>query len=115
VWLKTDLPDRQIILSDLSRLEPLAWPQIVPKSRACKKRFHEAIQFDRSRWFGPRENFTFRKSKIMHIFWPTRLDMWGVRVVTNARRAAMDANALSDVRCVSGRPSRVVLAPLGWR
>ena len=42
------------------------------------------------------------------------LNKRGVRVVTNVRRDAMDANALSDVQCASGRPSRVVLTPLGW-
>jgi hypothetical protein len=35
----------------------------------------------------------------------------GERVVTIVRRDAMDANALPDVQCVSGRQRRVGLAP----
>jgi hypothetical protein len=35
----------------------------------------------------------------------------GERVVTIAGRDAMDANALSDVQCMSGRLKRVGLAP----
>jgi hypothetical protein len=35
----------------------------------------------------------------------------GERVVTIVRRDAMDANALSDVQCASGRQKRVGLAP----
>jgi len=38
----------------------------------------------------------------------------GERVVMIVRRDAMDANALSDVQCVSVQQKRVVLAPLGW-
>jgi len=37
-----------------------------------------------------------------------------IAIVTNARRDAMDVMAPYDVRRRNGRPSRVVLAPLGW-
>src|SRR5262249_23931373 len=61
-----------------------------------------------------RKILIFRFSGKYGSFRPSRPGKRGVRVVTDGGRVAMDVGALSDGQRVSGRRSRVVLAPLGW-
>jgi hypothetical protein len=61
------------------------------------------------------EKFFFRFSRNCALYPANPTQQRGGRVVTNARRDAMDADALRDERCRRGRRSRVVLAPQGWR
>jgi hypothetical protein len=68
------------------------------KSRARKSRIREAIQADLGCPDVSRKIFLFRKIRKCDLFTLSRLGKRGVRVVTNARRDAVDAVVSLDER-----------------
>jgi hypothetical protein len=113
---RADLPVGQISLCEFGPLARVRTALKGRKSPGPKWKLSKDFKVDRAiQWF--RYNFLFRFTEISAYHNSVSRPVGGALRDRHECwvRDAMDANVLSDVQCVSGRRSRVVLTPLGWR
>ena len=102
----SDLPDEANQFARIWLARPANTPQKPAKTSAPKNSFRLRVQIDPRRHPYRCKNFSLRKSEIMHLLLPSRLDRRGVRVVTDvaagcggrervARRATRERTAKS--------------------